>query len=134
MKLTTHLHLVSKSIIRGSVPILPNTPSWHGAELKKKGQAQLYFYLTSKDISPSPNIGCSGIIPVSYSEGLGFESQLKQVSITEVLRGFPPSLQSNASIPTYREAKKTSSRGRDNSAVQRWTTGWVFRGSSPERG
>jgi hypothetical protein len=29
VKVTTHLHLVPKSRIRGVIPPLPNTPSWH---------------------------------------------------------------------------------------------------------
>jgi len=35
VKLTTHLHLVSKSRILGAIPPLPNTPSWRGAQLRK---------------------------------------------------------------------------------------------------
>jgi hypothetical protein len=36
MKLTTHLHLVSRSRMRGAIPPLPNTPSWRGAQLKHR--------------------------------------------------------------------------------------------------
>jgi hypothetical protein len=32
MKLTTHLHLVPRSSMRGVIPLLPNTPSWRGAQ------------------------------------------------------------------------------------------------------
>jgi hypothetical protein len=31
MKLTTHLHLVQRSRMRGAIPPLPNTSSWRGA-------------------------------------------------------------------------------------------------------
>jgi len=33
---STHFHLVQRSRIRGAIPPLPNTPSWHGAQLKHK--------------------------------------------------------------------------------------------------
>jgi hypothetical protein len=36
MKLTTHLHLVSTSRMRGAIPPLPNTPSRRGAQLKHR--------------------------------------------------------------------------------------------------
>jgi hypothetical protein len=42
MKLTTHLHLVPRSRVRGVIPPLPNTPSWRGAQLKAQG----HLYLT----------------------------------------------------------------------------------------
>jgi hypothetical protein len=29
----------------GFIPPLPNTPSWRGAQLKKRAQGQLYLYL-----------------------------------------------------------------------------------------
>jgi hypothetical protein len=41
--LTTHLHLVPRSRMRGAVTPLTNTPSRRGAQLKAQGQ--LYFYL-----------------------------------------------------------------------------------------
>jgi hypothetical protein len=34
VKLTTHLHLVPTSRMRGAPPPLPNTPSWRDAQLK----------------------------------------------------------------------------------------------------
>jgi hypothetical protein len=34
LKLTTHLHLLPRSRMRAAIPPLPNTLSWHGAELK----------------------------------------------------------------------------------------------------
>jgi hypothetical protein len=34
-KLTTYLHLVPRSRIRGAIPPLPSTPSWRGAQLKR---------------------------------------------------------------------------------------------------
>jgi hypothetical protein len=45
MKLTTHLHLVPRSRMHGAIPPLPNTPPWHGAQLKKKAWGQLHLYL-----------------------------------------------------------------------------------------
>jgi hypothetical protein len=34
--------------MRGDVPLLPNTPSWRGAQLRKtQGQVYLYLYLPS---------------------------------------------------------------------------------------
>jgi hypothetical protein len=33
VKLTTHLHLVLRLLIRGSLPLLPHTSSWRRAEL-----------------------------------------------------------------------------------------------------
>jgi hypothetical protein len=41
----THLHVVPRSRMRGAIPPLPNTPSWRGAQLQRKAQGQLYFYL-----------------------------------------------------------------------------------------
>jgi len=48
VKLTTHLHLMSKSRMRGAVPPIPNTPSWRGARLKAQRQLYLYLYLCLK--------------------------------------------------------------------------------------
>jgi len=31
--------------MHGAIPPLPNTPSWRGAQSKKKAQGQLYLYL-----------------------------------------------------------------------------------------
>jgi hypothetical protein len=42
VKLTTHLHLVPSSRMRGAIPPFPNTSSWRGAQLKK-AQEQLYI-------------------------------------------------------------------------------------------
>jgi hypothetical protein len=36
VKLTSDLHLVPRSRIRGAIPPLPNTPSWRGAQLKHR--------------------------------------------------------------------------------------------------
>jgi len=33
--------------MRGAMPLLPNTPSWHGAQLKK-GQEDLYLIMQQK--------------------------------------------------------------------------------------
>jgi hypothetical protein len=33
---TTHLHIVPKSRMRGVIPPLPNTPSWHSDQLKNR--------------------------------------------------------------------------------------------------
>jgi len=37
VKLTTHLHLVQSSTMRGAIPPLPNMPSWRDAHLKWQG-------------------------------------------------------------------------------------------------
>jgi len=61
VKLTTHLHLVSRSKNAWSYNFhSPNTPSWRGAQLKKNAQEQLHMYLY-----------CCGRIPTSYSVGTG---------------------------------------------------------------
>jgi hypothetical protein len=36
VKLTTHIHLVPTSRMRGFIPLLPNTPSSNGAQLKHR--------------------------------------------------------------------------------------------------
>jgi hypothetical protein len=36
VKLTTHLHLVSRTRMRGATPDSLNTPSWRGAQLKHR--------------------------------------------------------------------------------------------------
>jgi hypothetical protein len=46
VKLTIDLHLMSRSRTRGAIPLLPNTSSKRGSQLKKKAQGQLYLYLT----------------------------------------------------------------------------------------
>jgi hypothetical protein len=38
VKLNTHLHLVPRLRMRGSISPLLNTPSWRGADLKKHGE------------------------------------------------------------------------------------------------
>jgi hypothetical protein len=43
VRLTTHLHLLPRSVMRGTMPPLPNTPSWRGAQLKAKGQLCLHL-------------------------------------------------------------------------------------------
>jgi hypothetical protein len=43
VKLTTHLHLVPKSRMRGSIPPLPTTPSWRGAQLKNRDNLTLIY-------------------------------------------------------------------------------------------
>jgi hypothetical protein len=34
----------------GTMPLLPNTPSWRGAQFKKKAQGQLYLYLLIEEV------------------------------------------------------------------------------------
>jgi hypothetical protein len=41
--LTTHFHLVPRLRMRRAMPLLPNTPVWHGHQLGK-AQGQLYLY------------------------------------------------------------------------------------------
>jgi hypothetical protein len=36
VKLTTHLRLVPRSRMRGAIHLLPHTPSWRGAQIKKE--------------------------------------------------------------------------------------------------
>jgi hypothetical protein len=44
---------------RGDIPSFPNTPSWHGAQLKAHGQLYLYLYiLYDKNISVQQNCVC----------------------------------------------------------------------------
>jgi hypothetical protein len=45
VKLTTHFHLVMRSRMRGAISPLPNTPTWRGAQLKRKAQGQLHLCL-----------------------------------------------------------------------------------------
>jgi hypothetical protein len=33
--------------MHGAILPLPNTPSWHGAQFKKKAQGQIYLYHTN---------------------------------------------------------------------------------------
>jgi hypothetical protein len=54
MKLTTHLHLVPISRMRGAIPPFPNTPPWLRAQ--PKAQRQMYllpFTLYTKSCSPN---------------------------------------------------------------------------------
>jgi hypothetical protein len=44
--LTTHLHLVPKSVTRGAILPLPNTPFWRGAQLKHKYNFAFNFTFT----------------------------------------------------------------------------------------
>jgi len=48
VNLTTHLHIVSRSIMCGAVSPLPNMPSWRGVHLREvEGQLHLYLYAIS---------------------------------------------------------------------------------------
>jgi hypothetical protein len=46
VKLTTYLHVVLRSRIRGAIPPLSNTPSWCGAQLKKKKHRDNFTFTT----------------------------------------------------------------------------------------
>jgi len=46
VKPTTHLHLVPRSKMCGAITVLPSTPSWRCAQLRK-AQEQFYLYLTT---------------------------------------------------------------------------------------
>jgi hypothetical protein len=61
--------------MRGSVPPLPSTPSWRGAQFKKT-QAQFYFYLTFTTVSrlalgptQPPIVGTGGSLPGGKAAG-----------------------------------------------------------------
>jgi hypothetical protein len=43
VKLTTHLHLVLRSRMCGAIPPFPNTPSWHGTQLKHRDNFTLPY-------------------------------------------------------------------------------------------
>jgi len=43
MKLTTHLHPMPRSRMRGAIPPFLDTPSWRGAELKHRYSFNLTF-------------------------------------------------------------------------------------------
>jgi hypothetical protein len=60
VKLTTHLYPVPRTIIRGAIPPLPNTPSWRGAQLRK-AQRQLHLYLC---LTRSEEKSCVLVVPV----------------------------------------------------------------------
>jgi len=47
VKLTTHLHLVPKSGMRGVIPPLPNTPLRHGTQLKHRENFTFTFTFTT---------------------------------------------------------------------------------------
>jgi hypothetical protein len=44
VKLTTHLYLVLRLRMRGTIPPFPNTPSWRDARLKEKHRDNFTFY------------------------------------------------------------------------------------------
>jgi hypothetical protein len=46
VKLTTHLHLVPSSRMRGAIPPLSNMPSWRGALLKHRDNFTFTFTFT----------------------------------------------------------------------------------------
>jgi hypothetical protein len=59
VKLTTHLHLVPKSRMRGATPPLLNTPSWRGAQLQHRDN--FTFHLTMLYGSQSLRHGASSV-------------------------------------------------------------------------
>jgi hypothetical protein len=48
MKLTIHLYLVPMSRMREAIPLLPNTPSWRGAQVKKHRDNYFIFTTVSR--------------------------------------------------------------------------------------
>jgi hypothetical protein len=55
VKLTAHLHLVTRSRIHGDIPPLPNTSSWRGVQLKHRDNFTFtftFFPLVPGDLSP----------------------------------------------------------------------------------
>jgi hypothetical protein len=46
LKLTTHLHLIPRSRMRGAILPLPNTPSWRGAHLNHRDNFTFTFTFT----------------------------------------------------------------------------------------
>jgi hypothetical protein len=71
MKLTTHLHLVPRSRMLGTILPLPNTPSWRGAKLKHRDNFTFTFIEFYKGVSKSFRTG-----------RLGQELQMVQLSAT----------------------------------------------------
>jgi hypothetical protein len=51
MKLTTHLHLLQRSRVRGAVSPIPNSPPWRDAQFKKPKMYSQYL--------KGPQVGCS---------------------------------------------------------------------------
>jgi hypothetical protein len=63
VKLTAHLNLVPRSSMRGAVPPLPNTPSWHGAHLKHRDNFTFTLYYTMNPLMVRyefPSVDVSG--------------------------------------------------------------------------
>jgi hypothetical protein len=58
--------------MRGAIPSLRNTPSWHGTQFKKKAQGQLYFYLLKVMLATMKNITQLTIRTLSHLHPVGF--------------------------------------------------------------
>jgi hypothetical protein len=51
----------------GAIPPLPNTPSWCGAQLKRKAQGQLYLYFTLPVPDPETKLtSLFNVIPLDF--------------------------------------------------------------------
>jgi hypothetical protein len=50
VKLTTYLHLVLRSRMRGAIPSLSNMPSWRGAQLLRKKHRDNFTFLPKQNI------------------------------------------------------------------------------------
>jgi hypothetical protein len=65
MKLTTILHLVPRSRIRGAIPPLPNMPSRRGTQLKKhKGKGKVVPVLLTDHHAMTAYWGSGDIAPL----------------------------------------------------------------------
>jgi hypothetical protein len=80
VKLTTYLHPVRWSIMRGAIPLLPNTPSWRGAELKHRDyltyiRGPFAKFVESTNYSESEL--CGGAVTVSFSKNYTTSYELR---------------------------------------------------------
>jgi hypothetical protein len=91
VKLTTHLHLVTRSRMRRTIPPLPDTPSWRGAQLKESTATNLPYCYTYYCYYPVSNtkkkclnhfkIVYSCLKSSSFQEGSPTQFWILQVSI-----------------------------------------------------
>jgi len=100
VELTTRLHLVPRSSIRGAIPPLPNKPSKSGAQLKLGEQPYLLTYLFTYLLTQQRATLRSKHVLTEENhvpESINYFITKQEITQVEVLRVVMPCYDTNAS-------------------------------------
>jgi hypothetical protein len=79
-KVTTHLHLMPRSRNCGTIPPLPHTPSWRGAQLKHRDKFNSYLYILTL------RVGKSVVVMQNYKKNISrkknYMTVIKHITVT----------------------------------------------------